>query len=74
MPPPTCRLGGVVKVMNWCVLAIAFISSGAAVMYPTFQPVRLKLLPAEPMRTVRSRMPSNVISEICRRSSKMMCS
>ena len=38
------------------------MSAGAAQTKPTFQPVRLKILPAEPIFTVRSRMPGSAIS------------
>lgn len=47
---------------------------GAAAMKPTFQPVRGKILPAEPMRTVRSRMPESESIGTCRRPSNTMCS
>ena len=36
--------------------------SGAAQTKPTFQPVSEKILPAEPILTVRSRMPGIAIS------------
>ena len=36
--------------------------AGAAQTKPTFQPVSEKILPAEPIFTVRSRMPSIAIS------------
>ena len=39
-------------------------SAGAAVMYPTFQPVMEKVFPAEAMRIQRSRMPGSVIKGI----------
>ena len=39
--------------MNWWVLAIGFIMSARGDI-ADLQPVRLKLLPAEPMRAVRS--------------------
>ncbi len=47
---------------------------GAAQTKPTFQPVRLKILPAEPILTVRSRMPGSAISGWWRRPSKTTCS
>ncbi len=50
---------GVVKVRNWCDFASTFRMCGAAHTKPTFQPVRLKILPAEPILTLRSRMPSS---------------
>ncbi len=37
-------------------------SAGAAITKPTFQPVSPKILPAEPILTVRSRMPGSAIS------------
>ena len=46
----------------------------AAQTKPTFQPVSEKILPAEPILTVRSRMPSIAISGMWRRASKITCS
>ena len=57
-----CRLGAVVKVMNWCVRIRLRARAGAAQRKPTFQPVRPNILPAEPIFTVRSRMPGHAIS------------
>ena len=54
---PSCSAGGVVKVRNWCALAITSISARGPVTQPTFQPVSEKIFPAEPIRTTRSRMP-----------------
>ena len=51
-----------VKVRNWCALASTRSRSGAAQTKPTFQPVSEKILPAEPILTVRSRMPGIAIS------------
>ena len=50
-----CRLGGVVKVRNWCAFANASVSAGAPQAKPTFQPVSENILPAEPIFSVRSR-------------------
>jgi hypothetical protein len=47
---------------------------GAAHTSPTFQPVRLKIFPAEPTLMVRSRMPGRAMSGRCRRPSKTTCS
>ena len=46
-----------VKVRNWCAFANTRRMSGAAQTNPTFHPVSEKILPAEPILTVRSRMP-----------------
>ncbi len=43
---------------KWCVLGDRAQSGGAAATRPTFQPVRAKILPAEPIFTARSRKPS----------------
>jgi hypothetical protein len=63
-----------VKVMNWWALASTRMSDGAAQTKPTFHPVRLKILPAEPIFMVRSRMPGSEITGVWRRPSKMTCS
>ena len=47
--------------------------AGVPVAQPTFQPVKENVLPAEPMETVRSRMPAMVASGMCARS-KVRCS
>ena len=52
-----------VKVTNWCALAIGSASAGGATIQPTFQPVIEKILPAEPTFTTRSAMPGKAASE-----------
>ncbi|CAM5729119.1 hypothetical protein STENM223S_07653 [Streptomyces tendae] len=52
----------------------AVTSAGAAVTQPTFQPVKENVLPAEPMVTVRSRMPGKDASGMCSAASKTRCS
>ena len=69
-----CRFGGVVKVRNWCALAITLVSAGAAQMKPTFQPVRANILPAEPIFTQRSRMPGKADQRMVARPSNTTCS
>ena len=54
-------------------LRTADTSAGGAVTQPTFQPVKENVLPAEPMVTVRSRMPGSVASGMCS-GSKVRCS
>ena len=52
-----------VKVTNWCALATALGERAAAPpTQPTFQPVSEKILPAEPILTVRSAMPGKAAS------------
>ena len=63
-----------VKVRNWCALAMADSRRGAAQTKPTFQPVSENIFPAEPILTVRSAMPGRPISGMCRRPSKITCS
>ena len=43
-------------------------------MKPTFQPVRPNILPAEPILTVRSRMPGRAMSGVWARPSNTTCS
>ena len=49
-----------VKVRNWCALAMALVRGGEARVQPIFQPVREKILPADPIFTQRSAMPGRV--------------
>ncbi len=69
-----CRLGGVVKVRNWWARARAWVSPGAAQRKPTFQPVSPNIFPAEPIFTVRSRIPGRAIRGVCRPWSNTTCS
>jgi hypothetical protein len=66
--------GGVAKVKNWCALATTSISAISPIDQPTFQPVREKILPAELMRSQRSRIPGSVASSTCSQPSKTRCS
>ena len=43
-------------------------------MKPTFQPVSENILPAEPILTVRSRMPASPSANVARRPSNTTCS
>ncbi|CAM5663122.1 hypothetical protein SFUMM280S_08318 [Streptomyces fumanus] len=52
----------------------AATSAGAAVIQPTFQPVKLYVLPAELIVTVRSRIPGKLASGTCSAPSKTRCS
>ena len=63
-----------VKVRNWCALATIAASGGGATAQPTFQPVSEKILPAEPILTVRSAMPGSEASGIWARPSNTTCS
>ena len=53
-----------VKVTNWCALAIGSASAGGATIQPTFQPVIEKILPAEPILTIRSAMPGKAAIDV----------
>ena len=48
--------------------------AGVAHIQPTFHPVNEKILPAEPIFTVRSRIPGSAISDWCRAPSNTTCS
>ena len=53
------------KVTNWCAVRSAAVRAGGAQVWPTFQPVKLKVLPDEEMITVRSRMPGSAARGTC---------
>ena len=61
------------KVRNCLTVLTAVTSSGAAWTQPIFQPVNENVLPAELIRTVRSRMPGKVTIGTCS-PSKTRCS
>ena len=51
------------KVRNWCAARTPAERFGGATAHPTFQPVRLKVLPKLESVTVRSRIPGSVAIE-----------
>ncbi len=57
----------------WALAMAAAIGADAQAQ-PTFQPVSEKIFPAEPIFTVRSRMPGRPISGVWRRPSNTRCS
>ena len=61
------------NVTNWCTARTAAVSSGGAQVQPIFQPVRLNVLPADEIVTVRSRIPGSEAIGTCA-PSNTMCS
>jgi len=53
------------EVTNWWAARNAAARGGAAQVHPIFQPVKLKVLPADETVTVRSRMPGSPASGTC---------
>ena len=61
--------------MRNCLTAVTPVTnSGGPSAQPIFQPVAEKVLPAEDIRTVRSRIPGKPASGRCSASSKARCS
>lgn len=61
-------------VRNCFVVRTAATNSRDPVTQPTFQPVKEKVLPAEEMETVRSRMPGREIRGVWAAPSNVRCS
>ena len=59
---------------NWWTFEMVPISAAGPMIQPIFQPVSEKILPAEPTRTVRARIPGRVEGGTWVRPSKVRCS